>query len=96
MTFVDAPVLGTKQPAEHGQLTVLASGPDEAKEPCTPIFEPSFALSMARKDVGLVLDAARRAGIEPEVAQAVARMMDRAIERGHGGEDLAATYLGVR
>lgn len=173
ITFVDAPVLGTKQPAEQGQLTVLASGPDQAKEPCTPIFEaigsriewlgpagagtrmklvvnnwlvglvaalsesialadgidvdplrflavidgapvnspyaqlkgkaiaagdfePSFALTMARKDVGLVLDAARRAGIEPEVAQAVARMMDRAIEQGHGDEDLAAAYLGVR
>jgi len=29
--FVDAPVLGTKQPAEKGELTVLASGPEEAR-----------------------------------------------------------------
>ena len=28
--YVDAPVLGTKQPAEDGKLTVLASGPDDA------------------------------------------------------------------
>jgi 3-hydroxyisobutyrate dehydrogenase len=58
-------------------------------------FEPSFALKMARKDVGLVLDAARRAGLELEVARAVAQLMDRAIEHGHGDEDLAATYHGV-
>jgi 3-hydroxyisobutyrate dehydrogenase len=29
--FVDAPVLGTKKPAEEGKLVVLASGPDEAR-----------------------------------------------------------------
>jgi 3-hydroxyisobutyrate dehydrogenase len=37
--FVDAPVLGTKQPAEEGKLTVLASGPDEAREGVQPIFD---------------------------------------------------------
>jgi len=37
--LVDAPVLGTKQPAEQGQLTVLASGPDDALERCAPIFD---------------------------------------------------------
>jgi 3-hydroxyisobutyrate dehydrogenase len=36
--FVDAPVLGTKQPAEEGQLVVLASGPDDAIEQAGPIF----------------------------------------------------------
>ena len=35
LTFVDAPVLGTKQPAEQGKLVVLASGPDEARERST-------------------------------------------------------------
>src|SRR5947199_6426717 len=30
ITYVDAPVLGTKQPAEEGKLTVLASGPTDA------------------------------------------------------------------
>jgi 3-hydroxyisobutyrate dehydrogenase len=39
LTFVDAPVLGTKQPAEEGQLVVLASGPEEAKELVQPIFD---------------------------------------------------------
>src|SRR4051794_11338022 len=30
--FVDAPVVGTKKPAEEGKLVVLASGPAEAVE----------------------------------------------------------------
>jgi 3-hydroxyisobutyrate dehydrogenase len=32
VAYVDAPVLGTKQPAEQGQLIVLASGPEEVRE----------------------------------------------------------------
>jgi 3-hydroxyisobutyrate dehydrogenase len=39
ITFVDAPVLGTKKPAEDGQLFMLASGPEEARERCEPVFE---------------------------------------------------------
>jgi 3-hydroxyisobutyrate dehydrogenase len=39
LTLVDAPVVGTKQPAEQGKLTVLASGPDDALEACEPIFD---------------------------------------------------------
>jgi 3-hydroxyisobutyrate dehydrogenase len=39
LTLVDAPVVGTKQPAEQGKLTVLASGPEEAREQCEPIFD---------------------------------------------------------
>src|SRR5205085_1464166 len=29
VAFVDAPVLGTRQPAEEGKLVILASGPEE-------------------------------------------------------------------
>jgi 3-hydroxyisobutyrate dehydrogenase len=39
VAFVDAPVLGTKQPAEEGKLVVLAAGPAAALEACTPIFD---------------------------------------------------------
>jgi 3-hydroxyisobutyrate dehydrogenase len=39
VVFVDAPVLGTRQPAEEGKLTVFASGPDQARERCAPLFE---------------------------------------------------------
>jgi len=37
--LVDAPVLGTRQPAEQGQLIVLASGPDDALKRCAPVFD---------------------------------------------------------
>ncbi len=36
--FVDAPVLGTRQPAEEGKLVVLESGPEEARPRIQPIF----------------------------------------------------------
>jgi 3-hydroxyisobutyrate dehydrogenase len=39
VTFVDAPVLGTRQPAEAGQLVVLASGPQEVREAVAPVFD---------------------------------------------------------
>lgn len=38
VAYVDAPVLGTKQPAEQGQLIVLASGPEEVRERCETVF----------------------------------------------------------
>ena len=38
-TFVDAPVLGTRQPAEDGKLVVLASGPDAALDALPPLFD---------------------------------------------------------
>jgi 3-hydroxyisobutyrate dehydrogenase len=37
--YVDAPVLGTKQPAEQGQLVVLASGPEEVREQSERVFD---------------------------------------------------------
>lgn len=37
--FVDAPVLGTKQPAESGQLVILESGPEEARPRIQPLFD---------------------------------------------------------
>jgi 3-hydroxyisobutyrate dehydrogenase len=37
--FTDAPVLGTRQPAEQGQLVVLESGPPEARPRVQPVFD---------------------------------------------------------
>ena len=37
--FVDAPVLGTRQPAETGQLVVLASAGSDLRPPVTPVFD---------------------------------------------------------
>ncbi|NEA50945.1 NAD(P)-dependent oxidoreductase [Streptomyces sp. SID10815] len=39
LLFYDAPVLGTKQPAEAGRLTVLAAGPADGRDAVTPVFD---------------------------------------------------------
>ncbi len=169
VAFVDAPVLGTKKPAEDGTLQVLASGPDDQRDRCTPLFDavgastewlgqagagsrlklvlntwllslteavaetvayaesldvdpraflstieggpldsayaqmkgaamiersfdPSFALSMALKDAGLVLEAAERHDQAMPLTEVVQRQMAAAVDAGHGDEDMAATY----
>jgi 3-hydroxyisobutyrate dehydrogenase len=169
VTLMDTPVLGTKEPAEQAQLIVLASGPEEAREPCSPVFDaigsktvwlgeagagsrmklvvnswllaitaglgetlalaqtldidpgafletidgspmgvpyaqlkgkmmiegryqPSFPLSLAEKDAGLVLEAAELGGLEARVARAVHGLFVRAEELGHGDEDMAAVH----
>jgi 3-hydroxyisobutyrate dehydrogenase len=38
-SFVDAPVLGTREPAEQGKLVVLESGPEEARPRVQPVFD---------------------------------------------------------
>jgi 3-hydroxyisobutyrate dehydrogenase len=37
--LIDAPVSGSTHPAEQGQLTILASGPDTARTAVEPIFD---------------------------------------------------------
>jgi 3-hydroxyisobutyrate dehydrogenase len=39
VTLLDAPVSGSKDPAEHGQLTIFASGPEEARPRVAPLFD---------------------------------------------------------
>jgi 3-hydroxyisobutyrate dehydrogenase len=39
ITLVDAPVSGSKDPAEHGELTIFASGPDDVRARVTPLFD---------------------------------------------------------
>ena len=58
-------------------------------------FPTSFALELARKDIGLVLEAAEEAGITLPATAATAQSLDKAIDAGHGQEDLAAAYLGL-
>ena len=36
--YIDAPVLGTRQPAEEGRLTVLAAATEALREPIMPVF----------------------------------------------------------
>jgi 3-hydroxyisobutyrate dehydrogenase len=170
VTFVDAPVVGTRAPAEQGALTILASGPEQSRPVAEPVFnavgartlwlgeagigsrakvmvntwvigvvaalaetlslgraleldsgllfeildggpldlpyarikgammragsfdDVSFSLSLARKDAQLASAVANDAGIElPALEGALARMLE-AERRGHGNEDMAATY----
>ena len=39
VTYVDAPVLGSRAPAEAGELVILASGPEEASGRCAAVFD---------------------------------------------------------
>jgi 3-hydroxyisobutyrate dehydrogenase len=39
VTLLDAPVSGSKEPAEQGQLTIFASGPEAARARVTPLFD---------------------------------------------------------
>ena len=167
--LVDGPVLGTRQPAEDGKLTVLVSGPgrDQLADVFEPVsvkvvdlgkeigtgtrmklvlntwvlalveglaetialaeglqidpqqfldiitgglmdtpyahmkgkqmiersFPPSFPLALAAKDAGLVADAAREAGLDLPLPGLIRDQMGKAVEAGHGEEDLAATFL---
>jgi 3-hydroxyisobutyrate dehydrogenase len=50
--LVDAPVLGTKQPAEEGRLVVLASGADEHRDHAQPIFDAVAARTLWVGDAG--------------------------------------------
>ncbi|MGN6635456.1 MAG: NAD(P)-dependent oxidoreductase [Oryzihumus sp.] len=170
VTLVDAPVLGTRKPAEDGALVVLASGPEEVRPGVEPLFDaigwrrlwvgpagagsrlklaanawvltvvegiaesltlaralgldpalfleavsggamdapyvqlkgsamldgdfaPAFGLDGAAKDAGLVVEAARGAGVDLAVLEAVREHIDRAVDAGHGDKDLAATFL---
>jgi 3-hydroxyisobutyrate dehydrogenase len=166
--LVDGPVLGTKQPAEQGNLIVLAAGAAAAKERCRPAFDavaarvvdlgeeigagtrmklvlnawllalteglaesvllaeglgvdpatfldvidggpmgppyaklkgtmmidraydPSFALALARKDAGLVEEAARAAGLDLPLPRLIAERQQAAVDAGHGESDMAA------
>ena len=52
VTLVDAPVLGTKKPAEDGMLVVLASGPVNAKEIVAPVLDAIGSRTMWVGEVG--------------------------------------------
>ena len=167
--LLDAPVLGTRKPAEDGALVVLVAGTPAAREAAGPVLEavgsrvvtvgeelgsasalklacnswvatinaatgqalalaeaqgvdpalfleaiaggpvdtpyaqlkgavmqsrdwdtPAFAVDGVRKDVGLMLDAAERAGVPDGLLTALLGLYDSASERGHGAADMAA------
>jgi len=60
------------------------------------VDEPSFPLAGARKDAGLIVEAATAAGLDLAVARAVRARFDAAAEQGLGGADVAATHRASR
>lgn len=62
----------------HGRGKAMAEGD----------FAPAWELAMARKDVRLMLEEARRHDVELGVVPAIASLFDRYVAAGHGGEDV--------
>jgi 3-hydroxyisobutyrate dehydrogenase len=172
--YVDAPVLGTRQPAEQGTLLVVASGPQALQTRVAPVFEavgkktmwmseqpgdgtrlklvlnawnlalisgtaqsiafaqdlgldpklflagiagaasdsafaqvkgsamingdfsPAFTLEGGLKDAKLIADAMRAEGTDPSLTIMIGDLLQRAVELGHGAEDMAAIYHAFR
>lgn len=55
-------------------------------------FPPAFTVQNALKDALLVNEAAVRANVHLDVAQAASARLNRAVTKGHGAEDMAASY----
>jgi 3-hydroxyisobutyrate dehydrogenase-like beta-hydroxyacid dehydrogenase len=53
-------------------------------------FAPAWELTMARKDVRLMLEEAERHGARYEILPHIAQFFDRAIAAGHGAQDVGA------
>ncbi|MFC4113656.1 NAD(P)-dependent oxidoreductase [Nonomuraea zeae] len=63
LTFVDAPVQGTRQPAEQGKLVILAAGPQEARQALEPVFA-----ALGQRTLWLAEDGASGAGTRLKMA----------------------------
>jgi 3-hydroxyisobutyrate dehydrogenase len=59
-------------------------------------FEPQFKLETALKDAKLVQELAERSGVDLALLEPVASRFARAVELGHGSEDMAATWYATR
>ncbi len=93
--FVDAPVSGSKGPAQQGQLLILASGPAAAGEPVRPAFDVVGRKTVWLGEAGqgsqlkLVVNAYMSILIE-----GVAETMELADRLGIGHEQLAEVIEG--
>ena len=56
-------------------------------------FEASFEMTMARKDLRLMLEVASAGGQQLAALPAIAQRMDALIAKGHGGDDMAALAI---
>ena len=58
-------------------------------------LSPAFSVTLATKDVALAVDMAKGAGVDLGIGQTLERLR-RAIELGHGDEDMAAVWFATR
>ena len=58
-------------------------------------FEPGFRIALHHKDMGIVISAAREAGVVVPVAALVAQLMASALANGDGGLDHSGLLRGV-
>jgi 3-hydroxyisobutyrate dehydrogenase len=93
--FVDAPVSGSRGPAEAGQLLILASGPTAAREAAGPAFEALGRSTVWLGEAGqgsrmkLVVNAYMSTLIE-----GVAEALELASRLGIDADDLATAIAG--
>jgi 3-hydroxyisobutyrate dehydrogenase len=59
-------------------------------------YSAAFALRLAAKDVGLAVEMARQGGVDLGLGPVTLERMKRAIELGHGDEDMCATWFASR
>jgi 3-hydroxyisobutyrate dehydrogenase len=93
--IADTLMLAKGMHVPFGDLTMLfdtwnpgAMLPNRMKRMTSGIYNnPSWELSMARKDTGLFLQEAKKGGVSLTVIPAIANEMDRWIQKGHGGDD---------
>lgn len=82
--FVDAPVLGTKQPAEDGKLTVLASGAPGLQAVLEPVFDAIGAKTLWVGDEPGVASALKLVGNAWIASITAATAQGVALARGFG------------
>jgi 3-hydroxyisobutyrate dehydrogenase len=58
-------------------------------------FPPSFGLDGGRKDLGLIQEVAKAAGVDTSFIDGTKALFDRASDDGHGEDDLAAVYTAL-
>jgi 3-hydroxyisobutyrate dehydrogenase len=73
---------GTDMPYAHAKGAAMLSSN----------YEPSFSIDGALKDLGLIREAAQRAGLPDEILTAVQDKFDEAGRAGHGADDMAAVF----
>ena len=88
VTFVDAPVSGSKGPAEQGQLLILASGPETAASPLRPVFN-----AIGRKTVWL--GQVGQAGSTPATCPLTRRCRSRRLRNAVPGPAVTSRFAGL-